>query len=68
LREQNEAKAEGKPVPKILLLEHDNRFAVFKDEFVFYDFMQPIRLPGLSPPHHLYRLSSLPDFKISDDN
>ncbi|KAB5533592.1 putative N6-adenine methyltransferase-domain-containing protein [Coniochaeta sp. 2T2.1] len=39
-------KAEGKPVPKILLLEHDNRFAVFKEEFVFYDFKHPIRLPA----------------------
>ena len=47
---QNEDKADGKPVPKIVLLEHDNRFAVFKDEFVFYDFMQPIRLPGMSQP------------------
>jgi NADH dehydrogenase (ubiquinone) 1 alpha subcomplex subunit 9 len=37
----------GKPdAPKLVLLEHDNRFAVFKDQFVFYDFAQPIRLPG----------------------
>jgi len=55
-------------VPKILLLEHDNRFAVFKDEFVFYDFMQPVRLPGRPRPptflvphlHHLPPLFPFP--------
>ena len=35
------------------LLEHDRRFAVFP-EFVFYDYMQPVKLPGksllLKPP------------------
>ncbi|KAJ9134734.1 Protein-lysine N-methyltransferase EFM5 [Pleurostoma richardsiae] len=34
-----------RPKPKLTLLEHDNRFAVFP-EFVFYDFMQPVKLPG----------------------
>ncbi len=29
----------------MVLLEHDNRFAVFS-EFVFYDFAQPVKLPG----------------------
>ena len=29
------------------LLEHDRRFAVFP-EFVFYDYMQPVKLPGKS--------------------
>lgn len=33
------------PMPTLTLLEHDNRFAVFS-EFVFYDFMQPIKLPA----------------------
>lgn len=33
------------PRPALTLLEHDNRFAVFS-EFVFYDFMQPIKLPA----------------------
>ncbi|KAK4124160.1 hypothetical protein N657DRAFT_644361 [Parathielavia appendiculata] len=31
--------------PKLLLLEHDNRFAVFP-EFVYYDFAQPLKLPA----------------------
>ncbi|KAI1635790.1 putative N6-adenine methyltransferase-domain-containing protein [Biscogniauxia mediterranea] len=41
------AAAEGKqvPKPKIYLLEHDRRFAVFP-EFVFYDFMKPMTLPA----------------------
>ncbi|KAK0713799.1 putative N6-adenine methyltransferase-domain-containing protein [Lasiosphaeria miniovina] len=32
------------PKPKLVLLEHDNRFAIFP-EFVFYDFAQPFKLP-----------------------
>ena len=35
--------------PKMILLEHDNRFAVFS-EFVFYDFAQPVKLPGAYTP------------------
>ena len=35
--------------PKMVLLEHDNRFAVFS-EFVFYDFAQPVKLPGAYTP------------------
>ncbi|KAL7784137.1 putative N6-adenine methyltransferase domain-containing protein [Trichoderma ceciliae] len=31
--------------PKLILLEHDNRFGVFP-EFFFYDFQQPVKLPG----------------------
>ncbi|KAM0249375.1 hypothetical protein ACHAQJ_009091 [Trichoderma viride] len=31
--------------PKLILLEHDNRFGVFS-EFYFYDFQQPVRLPA----------------------
>ncbi|CZR57524.1 related to NADH2 dehydrogenase (ubiquinone) 40K chain [Phialocephala subalpina] len=31
--------------PKIWLLEYDKRFEVFKDEFVFYDFKNPLKLP-----------------------
>ncbi|KAF5677287.1 nadh-ubiquinone oxidoreductase 40 kda mitochondrial [Fusarium heterosporum] len=31
--------------PKLVLLEHDNRFSVFP-EFVFYDFQRPLQLPG----------------------
>ncbi|CAP49276.1 uncharacterized protein PODANS_5_6020 [Podospora anserina S mat+] len=33
------------PKPKLILLEHDNRFAVFS-EFSFYDFAQPTKLPA----------------------
>ncbi|KAI2471152.1 putative N6-adenine methyltransferase-domain-containing protein [Annulohypoxylon bovei var. microspora] len=33
------------PRPKLYLLEHDERFAVFP-EFVYYDFLQPIKLPA----------------------
>ncbi|KAK3690029.1 putative N6-adenine methyltransferase-domain-containing protein [Podospora appendiculata] len=32
------------PKPKLVLLEHDTRFAIFP-EFVFYDFAQPLKLP-----------------------
>ena len=39
--------APGSPRPKMYLLEHDRRFAVFP-EFVFYDYMQPTKLPGKS--------------------
>jgi hypothetical protein len=35
--------------PKLVLLEHDSRFEVFKDEYVFYDYAKPIRLPGMFP-------------------
>ncbi|KAH7138033.1 putative N6-adenine methyltransferase-domain-containing protein [Dendryphion nanum] len=31
--------------PQITLLEYDTRFDVFKNEFVFYDFEHPTRLP-----------------------
>jgi len=37
--------AADKPRPKLLLLEHDNRFSVFP-EFVFYDYAHPFKLPG----------------------
>jgi hypothetical protein len=39
------AAARDEPKPKLALLEHDHRFGVFP-EFTFYDFMQPMRLPG----------------------
>ncbi|KAG7284166.1 hypothetical protein NEMBOFW57_010527 [Staphylotrichum longicolle] len=39
------AAAPETPKPKLVLLEHDNRFAVFP-EFVFYDFAQPLKLPA----------------------
>lgn len=32
--------------PKVVLLEHDQRFAVFGDEFVFYDYNTPFELPS----------------------
>jgi hypothetical protein len=35
--------------PKLVLLEHDNRFGVFP-EFSFYDFQQPVKLPGKTRP------------------
>ncbi|KAM7196302.1 putative N6-adenine methyltransferase domain containing protein [Rhypophila sp. PSN 637] len=41
----NSPDAKDKPKPKMVLLEHDNRFGVFP-EFVFYDFAQPLKLPG----------------------
>lgn len=31
--------------PRLVLLEHDDRFALFP-EFVSYDFQQPLRLPA----------------------
>ena len=30
--------------PKLMLLEFDERFAIFKDDFAFYDYKQPIKL------------------------
>ncbi|KAK0714341.1 putative N6-adenine methyltransferase-domain-containing protein [Apiosordaria backusii] len=33
------------PKPNLILLEHDNRFAIFP-EFSFYDFAQPTKLPA----------------------
>ena len=33
-------------IPHITLLEFDSRFAVFQ-EFVHYDFEQPLALPGI---------------------
>lgn len=30
--------------PKLMLLEFDERFAVFKDDFTFYDYKQPTKL------------------------
>ncbi|KAK4187831.1 NADH-ubiquinone oxidoreductase 40 kDa subunit [Podospora australis] len=39
------AASEDEPKPKLVLLEHDNRFAVFP-EFHFYDFAQPLKLPA----------------------
>lgn len=30
---------------KVWLLEYDPRFAVFKDEFIMYDFGKPLKLP-----------------------
>ncbi|EAQ92173.1 hypothetical protein CHGG_00408 [Chaetomium globosum CBS 148.51] len=33
------------PKPKVVLLEHDRRFNIFP-EFVYYDFAEPLKLPG----------------------
>jgi putative N6-adenine methyltransferase len=43
-----------------VLLEHDDRFGVFP-EFVFYDFQQPLKLPGKSGymPGHFGREASM---------
>jgi len=30
--------------PKLMLLEFDERFGVFKDDFSFYDYKQPVKL------------------------
>lgn len=32
--------------PRLCLLEYDKRFEVFGDDFVLYDFQQPLRLPS----------------------
>ena len=32
--------------PKVFLLEHDERFGVFGNEFMFYDYNKPFELPG----------------------
>lgn len=32
--------------PRVILLEHDARFEVFGDEFIWYDFKDPLKLPG----------------------
>ncbi|QPG93871.1 hypothetical protein C2857_003237 [Epichloe festucae Fl1] len=31
--------------PRVVLLEHDDRFGIFS-EFVYYDYQQPLKLPG----------------------
>lgn len=36
-----------------MLLEHDDRFDVFK-EFVFYDFAEPFKLPGKPALPNIY--------------
>ncbi|KLU92568.1 hypothetical protein MAPG_11513 [Magnaporthiopsis poae ATCC 64411] len=38
------ARGEDEPKPRLVLLEHDSRFAVFP-EYVFYDCNQPLKLP-----------------------
>ncbi len=35
-------------MPRLWLLEFDKRFEVFGDEFVFYDFNEPMKLPRKS--------------------
>ncbi|KAG7136400.1 EEF1A lysine methyltransferase 1 like protein [Verticillium longisporum] len=35
------------PKPKIILLEHDDRFRMFP-EFIWYDFAHPFKLPGMN--------------------
>ncbi|KAK5653556.1 hypothetical protein OQA88_8815 [Cercophora sp. LCS_1] len=39
---KNVVNASNGPKPKMVLLEHDNRFNVFGEEFIFYDFAQPL--------------------------
>ena len=41
--------------PKLILLEHDDRFEVFP-EFTWYDFQQPFKLPGEDTPSDIPRL------------
>lgn len=36
---------ESTPKPTVFLLEHDHRFGIFP-EFTYYDFAQPVKLPG----------------------
>ncbi|UKZ76063.1 hypothetical protein TrVFT333_003759 [Trichoderma virens FT-333] len=43
--------------PKLVLLEHDNRFGVFP-EFYFYDFQQPVKLPAALTVRWLLKPSS----------
>ncbi|KAI1365094.1 putative N6-adenine methyltransferase-domain-containing protein [Xylaria arbuscula] len=45
LRKITTAEGYAGPKPKMFLLEHDYRFAVFP-EFVFYDFVEPFKLPA----------------------
>jgi hypothetical protein len=40
-----DAAASWQGTPKLVLLEHDDRFGVFS-EFVSYDFQQPLKLPS----------------------
>lgn len=52
---------EGEGVPRVVLLEYDERFEVF-EEFVRFDFEKPAMLPGgleggfdrilVDPPYH----------------
>lgn len=52
----NEKKASqppSSPKPTVFLLEYDHRFDVFS-EFVFYDFMHPVKLPGEYLPTSKY--------------
>lgn len=44
-KNQKASQPPSKPKPAVFLLEHDHRFGVFPG-FVFYDFMQPVKLPG----------------------
>lgn len=32
--------------PRLVLLEHDDRFTVFRSEYIFYDFNEPTKLPA----------------------
>ncbi|KAI9710531.1 MAG: hypothetical protein M1820_002667 [Bogoriella megaspora] len=42
---RHEAKVDTPDRPQIVLLEYDERFAVFRQDFVSYDFQQPLKLP-----------------------
>lgn len=43
---QDDPRYEGKSKPQISLLEYDQRFSILRDDFVPYDFNEPIRLPA----------------------
>lgn len=45
--EKQDALPAGTAKPQLYLLEYDRRFSVF-EEFVYYDFQQPLKLPRKS--------------------
>lgn len=45
IQNQNKQNLPPSERPKIWLLEYDKRFEVFNNEFVYYDFNKPLKLP-----------------------
>lgn len=53
--EKQDALPLGTAKPQLYLLEYDRRFSVF-EEFVYYDFQQPLKLPRKSCPTQIRAL------------